>query len=106
MKTFPLITAHTGCMGTPDNTLRSVESALKHGADVVEDDIRITRDGVLVLAHDDAVSLPDGTRYSISQMTYAELSELDIEAHNGAPGETMRIIKLESALSSFSRPAN
>jgi glycerophosphoryl diester phosphodiesterase len=78
VKPFPLITAHSGCMNQPDNTLVSAETGLKLGADVVEDDIRITKDGVLVLAHDDIVHLPDGAGYSISAKTYGELCEMNI----------------------------
>jgi glycerophosphoryl diester phosphodiesterase len=98
LKTYPLLTAHTGCMDTPDNSLLSIETALLSGADIVEEDILITADGILVLSHDDHVYSMDGTGYTISQMSYAELSQLDIKAHNGAPGETMRILSLESVL--------
>jgi glycerophosphoryl diester phosphodiesterase len=97
-KTFPLITAHTGCMNKPDNTLASAEIGLKQGADVVEDDIRITRDGILVLAHDDRIHLPDGTAYSISEKTYIELCELDIRTQPGVGAETIRLATLESLL--------
>lgn len=98
MKPCPLITAHTGCMGTPDNSLLSIETALSIGADIVEEDILITSDGVLVLSHDDNVYSVDGTEYRISRMSYAELSKLDIKARHGAPGETIRILSLESVL--------
>jgi glycerophosphoryl diester phosphodiesterase len=97
-KQFPLITAHSGCMNKPDNTLASAETELKLEADVVEDDIRITRDGILVLAHDDMIHTPDGTEYSISTMTYSELYELDIRTLHGAEAETIRLATLESFL--------
>jgi len=71
---FPLITAHTGCMGTPDNSAESARAGIECGADIVEDDIRATRDGILVLSHDDEVMLADGTTGSISGMTLEELN--------------------------------
>lgn len=71
---FPLITAHTGCMGTPDNSAESARMGIAHGADIVEDDIRATRDGALVLSHDDGVTFADGTEGSISGMTLTELN--------------------------------
>jgi len=74
MKPFPYITAHTGCMGAPDNTEESARLGIAHGADIVEDDIRATRDGVLVLSHDDNVRLADGTEGSVSAMTLEELN--------------------------------
>lgn len=75
MNNFPLITAHTGCMDTPENTLLSIETGLVYGADIIEDDILVTRDGVLVLSHDDKVRLADGTEGLISDMTLSELNE-------------------------------
>jgi len=74
MNDFPLITAHTGCMGTPDNSAESAQMGISYGADIVEDDIRTTRDGVLVLSHDDDVTFADGSAGSVSGMTLAELN--------------------------------
>jgi glycerophosphoryl diester phosphodiesterase len=97
-KQFPLITAHSGCMNKPDNTLASAKTGLELGADLVEDDIRITLDGILVLAHDDIIHLPDGTEYSVFQKTYRELCELDISTRQGAQTETICLATLESLL--------
>jgi len=79
MKQFPLVTAHTGCMGHPDHSLASLRAALAIGADVYEDDIRVTRDGGLVLAHDDEVALAEGRTGRLSDMTLAELDEQTVE---------------------------
>ncbi|WP_172255823.1 glycerophosphodiester phosphodiesterase [Saccharibacillus deserti] len=73
MKSFPLITAHTGCMGYPAHSLESLCAALKLGVDVYEDDIRVTGDGALVLAHDDEVPLKGGRRGSLAELTLDEL---------------------------------
>lgn len=88
MKSFPLITAHTGCMGTPENSLESVRKGLLFGADIIEDDIRITRDGTLVLSHDDQVALTGGRTGKLSAMTISELDD-----RMAAP-----LVRLETAL--------
>ncbi|NGZ76888.1 glycerophosphodiester phosphodiesterase [Saccharibacillus alkalitolerans] len=75
MREFPLITAHTGCMGHPAHSLESLCAALKLGCDVYEDDIRVTRDGVPVLAHDDEMPLAGGRRGSLAEMTLEELND-------------------------------
>ncbi|MDU0200413.1 MULTISPECIES: glycerophosphodiester phosphodiesterase [Paenibacillus] len=98
MNSFPRMTAHTGCMGTPDNTLKSIEAGLSCGADILEEDVLVTADGILVLSHDDNVHLADGTECWISQMSYEQLHKLEVKAHNGAPGETMRILPLDALL--------
>ena len=46
------ITAHSGCEGTPDNSLASIEKGIALGADCVEIDVRADRDGKLWLTHD------------------------------------------------------
>ena len=48
----PLITAHSGCMGTPQNSLASVEKGIACGADFIEVDLNFTEDGTPVLSHD------------------------------------------------------
>lgn len=50
----PLITAHTGADGTPDNSLAYVRYALTTNADTLEVDIRPVHDGTLVISHDEA----------------------------------------------------
>lgn len=52
MKT--LITAHSGCDGTPDNSLEFISHALQCGADALEVDVRAAADGTLYLSHDQA----------------------------------------------------
>ena len=48
-----LLTAHSGCDGTKDNSLEYINYALNLGADCLELDIRKDKSGTLVLSHDD-----------------------------------------------------
>jgi glycerophosphoryl diester phosphodiesterase len=95
---FPLITAHSGCMDTLDNTLLSVETGLKLGADVIEEDIMVTRDGIPVLSHDDVRYTQDGRECRISQMSFEEISLLHLYAKHGNQQETARLYTLEEML--------
>lgn len=47
------ITAHTGTMGTPDNSLESISTGIKNGADIVEFDLNFDKDGIAVLSHNE-----------------------------------------------------
>ncbi|QHW31152.1 glycerophosphodiester phosphodiesterase [Paenibacillus rhizovicinus] len=94
-RSFPLITAHAGSMNTAAHTLRSIRIGIELGADVVEEDIRVTRDGVPVLAHDDECLTVERLNVNIADMTYAELSELRFETERG---ETAGILRLEDML--------
>ena len=49
----PLLIAHRGASGyAPEHTLAAYELAIKQGADFVEQDLQITKDGALVCLHD------------------------------------------------------
>jgi glycerophosphoryl diester phosphodiesterase len=95
MRSFPLITAHTGCMETLDNTLASAARGIQLGADIIEEDIRVTRDGVAVLAHDDIWRTVNGTELRISEMNYAELRGQEIIMDHGDNSGTITIRTLE-----------
>jgi glycerophosphoryl diester phosphodiesterase len=64
-----LVLAHRGA-GAPENTLATFDSAAARGADGIETDVRLSRDGLPVLYHD-RVS-PDGRE--VADLTAAELS--------------------------------
>ncbi|MER7724462.1 glycerophosphodiester phosphodiesterase [Streptomyces sp. NPDC096323] len=59
-----------------ENTLLSVRSALERGADAVEIDVRITRDGVPVLLHDATLERLWGHDLRLDRLTHQELTEL------------------------------
>lgn len=48
-----IITAHSGCDGTEDNSLEFVTYALRSEAGCLEVDVRKGQDGDLILSHDD-----------------------------------------------------
>ena len=60
----PFVVAHRGASGErPEHTLAAYELALQEGADGVECDVRLTRDGHLVCVHDRKVDrTSNGTR--------------------------------------------
>ena len=68
------IYAHRGASGyAPENTLEAFELAAKMGAQGVELDVHITKDGYLVVAHDETIDrVSDGTGF-IRDMTLEEL---------------------------------
>lgn len=71
-----LVIAHRGGnTEAPENTLASFESALSHHVDGIETDLRITKDGVVVLHHDPTIK-EHGNKYPIEQLTYEEILRL------------------------------
>ncbi|MFE3900414.1 glycerophosphodiester phosphodiesterase [Streptomyces sp. NPDC059153] len=59
-----------------ENTLPSIRSALERGADAVEVDVRVTRDGVPVLLHDSTLQRLWGHDVRLDRLTHEELTEL------------------------------
>lgn len=58
-----------------ENTLLSIRSALERGADAVEIDVRVTRDGVPVLLHDATLERLWGHDVRLDRLTHQELTE-------------------------------
>lgn len=55
--TPPLVIAHRGASGLrPEHTLAAYELALEQGADIIEPDLQMSRDGVLIVRHDPYLS--------------------------------------------------
>ncbi len=74
----PWIIAHRGASGlVPENTLTAFVLAAEQGADAVELDLRISRDGHLVVCHDATLERTTDGRGFVHEHTLAELQRLD-----------------------------
>ena len=75
---YPLVIAHQGGDGLwPGDTMFAFEQAVGLGVDVLEMDLHITRDGVLVLSHDETVDRTTNGIGEIEEMILDELKALD-----------------------------
>jgi glycerophosphoryl diester phosphodiesterase len=84
----PIVIAHRGASGyLPEHTLAGYELALRMGADFIEPDLRLTRDGVLVAMHDatlvrttDAAKrfAPRDGGHRVADFTLAEIKTLSV----------------------------
>ncbi|MBF6173520.1 glycerophosphodiester phosphodiesterase [Nocardia blacklockiae] len=101
----PFVVAHRGASGTrPEHTLAAYELALQEGADGVECDVRLTRDGHLVCVHDRTVDRTSSGTGLVSEMSLDELRELDFGA-DGAAAEVLTLGELISLVLDWrSRP--
>lgn len=70
--------AHRGASGhAPENTLEAFELAAKMGADGVELDVHFTKDGEIVVCHDEKIDRVSNGQGNIPAYTYAELLNFD-----------------------------
>jgi glycerophosphoryl diester phosphodiesterase len=73
-----LVVAHRGFSAVaPENTLAAAARAIESGADGDECDVQATKDGELVLMHDDKLDRTTNGKGKLSDRTLAELKELD-----------------------------
>ncbi|MCS6910836.1 MAG: hypothetical protein NZM11_09775 [Anaerolineales bacterium] len=76
-KPRPYIMAHRGNrVACPENTLAAFRRALEDGADILETDLHLTRDGVFVCIHDATVDRTTNGRGRVDALTLAELKQL------------------------------
>ena len=73
--------AHRGASGTfPENTLSAFRAAIDAKADMCELDVQLTRDGAVVVIHDDTVDRTTDGSGEVAELTLAELKLLDAGA--------------------------
>lgn len=72
------VISHRGAAShAPENTLSSVRAGIEHGAEFVEVDVRLTRDGVPILMHDATVDRTTNGRGKVKALNYSQISTLD-----------------------------
>ena len=76
------VVAHRGNSAhAPENTFASYDQALALGADALEFDVRLSREGVPVIIHDATLDRTTSGRGPVAALSLAELQGLDAGAH-------------------------
>jgi glycerophosphoryl diester phosphodiesterase len=88
------ICGHRGASGyAPENTLEAFQLAVDLGADAVELDVQLTRDGQLLVAHDEAIDRVSNGTGLIAVQTLVALKKLDFNRvhpeYEGAKAPTL-----------------
>ena len=105
----PIVIGHRGSAGDrPENTLLSFETALDQGAQILESDIHLSRDGVPILLHDPGLDRTTDGHGKASKKTWAELEAFDagcrfedVSGELPFRGQGVRIPSLEEAFERF-----
>lgn len=78
------VIAHRGYSGQyPENTMLAYEKAVDAGCDEIEIDVQCSRDGVLVILHDENVEKITNGKGYIKDLTYEELRQFNVAAKYG-----------------------
>ena len=82
----PRVIAHRGfCAGHAENTIGAFQAALDVGADLLETDVHISKDGQVIVAHDADLSRVAGRPGLVSELTATELASIDLGFGQGFP---------------------
>ena len=94
-----LVLGHRGASAyAPDNTRAAFELAVKQGADGVETDIHLTKDGVPVIQHNYEIDRNSNGHGNVEEMTFEELRALDFGSWKGEEFRGEKILSLDECL--------
>lgn len=94
-----VVIAHRGShINVPENTLAAYENAIKEGADYVEIDLRTTKDGHLVIMHDESITRMTGKKGLIKDLNYSEIKDLKLNPTHKEDTTTYHIPEFTSVL--------
>lgn len=83
-----LVTAHRAAHDAfPENSMAAIERAISLGVDIIEIDVRLTKDGVPVLMHDDSVDRTTDGQGKVKELTFEQVSALRLVGKDDKPTE-------------------
>lgn len=96
---YVLVITHRGdWRNYPENSIPAIESVIRMGADMMELDVKMTKDSVLVLSHDKTIDRTTTGKGLISEMTYDSLMTFKLRRAHGVATDSLRIPTLREAL--------
>jgi glycerophosphoryl diester phosphodiesterase len=97
-----LVIAHRGdWRNAPENSIKAIENCIEMGVDIVEIDVRKTKDNQLVLMHDGTINRTTNGEGKVSDHTLEQLRSLFLKDKQGGENEKLtshKIPTLEEAL--------
>lgn len=106
---YVVVACHRGdWRNFPENSISAIESIIRYGADIMELDLKMTKDSVLVLSHDhDVIRCTNfrkvfkgekGKSAKVKDLTYAEIQKLSLKRAHGVVIDTVKMPTLRQAL--------
>lgn len=90
------VAAHRGYSSAyPENTLLAFKEAIEYGADMIEFDLRLSKDDLIVIMHDETVDRTTNATGALHDFTMTELKQLDAGSSLGPEFEGVKIPTLK-----------
>ncbi len=82
-----IIIGHRGAAGIePENTIPGIKAAVREDVDMIEFDVRVTKDRHLVVFHDGNLQRIAGVSKNIDEMTLSEINKTSTHSGHPIPG--------------------
>lgn len=91
--------AHRGASGYyPENTMLAFQKAVEMGCEGIETDVQLTKDGVLVICHDELLDRTTNGKGLIAETNYGDIAKLDAAKLWGGKFKDVKVPTLEELL--------
>ena len=96
---YVVVACHRGdWRNYPENSIPAIESIIRIGADIMELDLKLTKDSVLVLSHDWTIDRCTTGKGRVSDYTLDELKQFRLRRAHGVATDSLHICTLREAL--------
>ena len=96
---YVIVASHRGdWRNYPENSIPAIESVIRMGVDIVEIDLKMTKDSVLVLSHDKTIDRMLNGKGLVSDFTLDSLKTFRLKRAHNVTTDSLRITTLEEAL--------
>ena len=96
---YMVVVSHRGdWRNYPENSLPAIESVIRMGVDMMELDVKKTKDGVLVLMHDGTLDRTTTGHGKVSDYTYEEILRFNLKRGHGIDIPGLKVPTLRQAL--------
>ena len=96
---YVVVISHRGdWRNHPENSIPAIESIIRMGVDMMELDVKMTKDSVLILMHDKTIDRVTNGQGKVSDLTYDSLMTFRMKNADNELLDTVRIATLREAL--------
>lgn len=96
---YVMVISHRGdWRNYPENSIPAIESVIRMGVDIVEIDLKMTKDSVLVLSHDQTINRMFNGKGRVSDFTYDSLKTFRLKRAHNITTDSLHVATLEEAL--------
>lgn len=97
---YVMICAHRGNIGEyPENSIQGLKECISTGIDIIEIDLKETKDGHIIIMHDDTLGRSTTGSGRVSELNLSEIKKESLKLGSGEVAPTQKVPTLEEFLS-------